>query len=120
LISALRYTTYFFELAGQDDPFQTTIITSCVGLLAVIFALLLSDKVGRYWLLNGAITVGWLSLLFIGVVDHVPKTGATANSLVFLACLWSECPAGLHTSAAGLEADLSRTFSVLQQPQLHC
>jgi len=84
------FTTYFFLLAGQNDPFKETIITSCVGLAAVIIALLTVDKVGRYWYLNGGMTTCWLSLIVIGGLSLVKDPGAgVGGALVFLACLWT-------------------------------
>jgi len=39
--------SYFFQLAGNKNPFQVTVILGCVGLAAVIFDAICVDKIGR-------------------------------------------------------------------------
>lgn len=39
--------SYFFQIAGNKDPFQVTVILGCVGLIAVIFDAVCVDKIGR-------------------------------------------------------------------------
>jgi len=41
------YSTYFFALAGLDDPFLGSLILSCVNLAAVLLWALSTDKIGR-------------------------------------------------------------------------
>jgi MFS family permease len=42
-----NYSTYFYQLAGNKDPFLVTIILGCVSLISVICDALLVDKIGR-------------------------------------------------------------------------
>jgi hydrogenase-4 membrane subunit HyfE len=42
-----NYSAYFFQLAGNKNPFLVTIILGCVSLVAVICDASLVDKIGR-------------------------------------------------------------------------
>ena len=86
----VSYVTYFFELAGQEDPFKTTVITASLGVVA-IFALIYGiDKVGRRPLVLGCYMVCWVCLILIGAVNEVTPTASSKNSLVAFACIWCE------------------------------
>lgn len=41
------YSAYFFQLAGNKDPFLVTVILGCCSLASVVCDALLVDKIGR-------------------------------------------------------------------------
>lgn len=41
------YSAYFFQLAGNKDPFMVTVIIKTCGLAAVVFDAVLVDRLGR-------------------------------------------------------------------------
>ncbi|KAF7595497.1 hypothetical protein BBP40_005833 [Aspergillus hancockii] len=82
------YATYFFQYAGNKDPFLVTVILSCVQLLSMIVTVLLTDQVGRRPLTVYPYGVTALSLLCLGIIgcfDYTQK--ATSSLLIFFACL---------------------------------
>lgn len=82
------YATYFFQYAGNKDPFLVTIILSCVQLLSMILTATLTDQFGRrpFTVYPYAVTV--ISVLCLGIVgcfDYTTK--ALGSLLIFFACL---------------------------------
>ncbi|WVQ99092.1 hypothetical protein IAU59_006224 [Kwoniella sp. CBS 9459] len=101
------YTTYFFLLAGSDEPFKQTIITSCLGIASVIFCTFTIDKIGRYWLINSALTLCWISLPLIGGLSLIKDPGQSiGGALIFLACLWTFCNQMNYTCSWGMMAEV--------------
>ncbi|KAB8256146.1 general substrate transporter [Aspergillus pseudonomiae] len=80
--------TYFFQYAGNKDPFLVTVILSCVQLLSMIITAMLTDQVGRRPLTVYPYAVTTLSVLCLGIIgcfDYTQKS--TSSLLVFFACL---------------------------------
>ncbi|WVR05517.1 hypothetical protein IAU60_002535 [Kwoniella sp. DSM 27419] len=101
------YTTYFFLLAGSNDPFKETIITNCVGLAAVVLSTVTVDKLGRYWLLNIALLLCWISLLLVGGLSLIKDPSqAVGGALIFLGCLWSFANNINYTVSWGMMAEV--------------
>ncbi|RAH70519.1 general substrate transporter [Aspergillus aculeatinus CBS 121060] len=82
------YATYFFQYAGNDDPFLVTLILSCVQIIAMIVTCVLTDRVGRRPLTVYPYGVTVLSVLALGIVGCFDYTKSSLSSLlIFFACL---------------------------------
>ncbi|RDW62205.1 putative maltose permease (MalP) [Coleophoma cylindrospora] len=82
------YSTYFFQYAGNKNPFLVTVILCCVQILSMIVTSTLTDRFGRRPLTvypYGVTVLSLLSLGIIGCFDYTQK--ATSSLLVFFACL---------------------------------
>ncbi|KAJ9156600.1 General alpha-glucoside permease [Pleurostoma richardsiae] len=82
------YATYFFQYAGNKNPFLVTVILSCVQLLSMILTATLTDQFGRRPLTVYPYAVTATSLLCLGIIgcfDYTAK--ATSSLLIFFACL---------------------------------
>ncbi|WOO86296.1 Hexose transporter 2 [Vanrija pseudolonga] len=82
------YSAYFFQLAGNKDPFLVTVIMGCLSIAAVFIDSLLVDKIGRRRMtligFTGACT-GMVLMAIVGCLDYArPSLGAL---LVFAGCL---------------------------------
>lgn len=78
------YASYFFELAGNEDPFQVTVILGCVGLAAVILDALLVDNIGRRRLTLIRFTGACFGVTLIAIIGCLDYTNARLGSgLVF-------------------------------------
>ena len=96
------YSTYFFAIAGQKDPFQASVIMSCISLAAVMVMMGALDRFGRRILVAPALTVTCLSLWLLGALFYVPreKAGpalvsphrhAPLTPQLFVCALWTFC-----------------------------
>ncbi|KAJ5820027.1 hypothetical protein N7474_005618 [Penicillium riverlandense] len=82
------YATYFFQYAGFQDPFQVTMILSCVQLISMILSASLTDQFGRRPLTVYPYAVTSISLLCLGIVGCFDYTKPALSSLlIFFACL---------------------------------
>ncbi|KAK8869487.1 hypothetical protein IAR55_000052 [Kwoniella newhampshirensis] len=82
------YATYFFQLAGNKNPFLVTVILSCVQLLSMLITCSLSDTVGRRPLTVYPYAVTVVSVLCLGIVGCFDYQSASLGSLlIFFACL---------------------------------
>ncbi|KAJ4328834.1 hypothetical protein N0V84_000621 [Fusarium piperis] len=82
------YATYFFQYAGNKDPFRVTLILSSVQLISMIVTATLTDQVGRRPLTVYPYAVTVVSVLCLGIIgcfDYTAK--ATSSLLIFFACL---------------------------------
>ncbi|OWZ56696.1 sugar transporter [Cryptococcus neoformans c45] len=82
------YATYFFQLAGNSNPFLVTVILSCVQLISMLITVSLSDNIGRRPLTvypYGITVVSVLALGIIGCFDYSSKS--LGSLLIFFACL---------------------------------
>ncbi|KAJ1713571.1 hexose transporter [Aspergillus flavus] len=80
--------TYFFQYAGNKDPFLVTVILSCVQLISMIMTAMLTDQIGRRPLTVYPYVVTTVSVLCLGIIgcfDYTQKS--TSSLLVFFACL---------------------------------
>ncbi|PTB41803.1 hypothetical protein M441DRAFT_192948 [Trichoderma asperellum CBS 433.97] len=71
------YSTYFFSLAGLNDPFLGTVILSCCNLLAVLLWSLTTDNLGRRTIVNSCETLVCVVLFIVGALFW---TGATTGN----------------------------------------
>lgn len=86
------YSTYFFSLAGLEDPFLASLIVSCCNLLATIFWCLTTDLLGRRWMINTFQTFTCVSLFLVGGLYWTGASGgnvAAGKGLLAVCCLWS-------------------------------
>ncbi|KAF4551087.1 Sugar (and other) transporter-like protein 49 [Elsinoe fawcettii] len=82
------YSTYFFQYAGNKDPFLVTVILTSVQLLSMLITVGLTDKVGRRPLTVYPYGVTVLSLLSLGIIGCFNYTAkSTSSLLVFFASL---------------------------------
>ncbi|KAJ5256738.1 hypothetical protein N7478_012842 [Penicillium angulare] len=73
------YATYFFQYAGNKNPFLVTVILSCVQLLSMILTATLTDQFGRRPLTVYPYAVTVFSLLiFFACLATFSTTGASA------------------------------------------
>ncbi|KAF5563905.1 maltose permease [Fusarium phyllophilum] len=82
------YATYFFQYAGNKDPFLVTLILSSVQLISMIATATLTDSIGRCPLTVYPYAVTVVSVLCLGIIgcfDYAAK--ATSSLLIFFACL---------------------------------
>jgi MFS family permease len=85
------YTTYFFELAGVDDPFLGNIVKQIVLVIGIILAFYTVDKVGRRTLViyGGALMAA--ICLIVGGLVFMEQTSASGMALVALCSFWGVC-----------------------------
>jgi len=87
-----NYSAYFFQLAGNKQPFNVTLILSSVSLIAVLIDSLLVDKIGRRRMtlfgFGGACT-GVTLMAIIGCFDY--KNAQLGSALVFAGVLANFC-----------------------------
>ncbi|KAM6527150.1 hypothetical protein FSOLCH5_003223 [Fusarium solani] len=83
-----NYGTYFFQLAGNDDPFTVTVVLAVCQLLGVLTTTLMSDRFGRRWLTIGLFGAGAISMLAIGILGSFDyQSKQLGNVLVFWGCV---------------------------------
>ncbi|KAL1409207.1 hypothetical protein Q8F55_006040 [Vanrija albida] len=82
------YSTYFFAIAGQKDPFQASVIMSCISLAAVMVMMSMLDKFGRRVLVAPALSITCLSLWLLGALFYAPREDV-GKALLFICALWT-------------------------------
>ncbi|GFF87219.1 hypothetical protein IFM61606_06643 [Aspergillus udagawae] len=88
LIVFNTYATYFFQYAGNKNPFLVTVILSCVQLLSMLVTATLTDQLGRRPLTVYPYAVTVLSVLCLGIVGCFDyKSPALSSLLIFFVCL---------------------------------
>ncbi|UKZ94729.1 uncharacterized protein TrAFT101_009582 [Trichoderma asperellum] len=88
------YSTYFFSLAGLNDPFLGTVILSCCNLLAVLLWSLTTDNLGRRTIVNSCETLVCVVLFIVGALFWTGATtgnAAAGTALLVICCLWTFC-----------------------------
>ncbi|KAH8674616.1 MFS transporter [Tricladium varicosporioides] len=82
------FATYFFQAAGNKNPFLVTVILSCVQILSMIATSTLTDRLGRRPLTVYPYAVTVVSVLALGIVGCFDYSKPdTSSLLVFFACL---------------------------------
>ena len=76
------FATYFFQYAGNKDPFLVTVILGCVQLLSMLLTAVMSDTIGRRPLTVYPYGVTALSLLALGVIGCFDYTKPSISSLL--------------------------------------
>ncbi|KAK5053225.1 hypothetical protein LTR84_002199 [Exophiala bonariae] len=86
------YSTYFFSLAGLDDPFLGSVILSCCNLLAVLLWAGSVDKLGRRTIINTCQTATCGILFIVGGLHWSGATTGNASAgtaLLVICCFWT-------------------------------
>lgn len=82
------YAVYFFQYAGNKNPFLVTVILSCMQLLSMIITSTLTDPYGRRPLTVYPYAVTVISVLCLGIIGCFDYTSKSLGSLlIFFACL---------------------------------
>ncbi|GFZ52130.1 hypothetical protein JCM24511_09903 [Saitozyma sp. JCM 24511] len=81
------YSTYFFQLAGLQDPFLASLVQNLIGLAAVIVFTFTVDKIGRRPILCPSYTIMSGILWVIGGVYYA-GSAASQRVLLALVCIW--------------------------------
>ncbi|RSH89198.1 hypothetical protein EHS25_002310 [Saitozyma podzolica] len=82
------YSTYFFQLAGNKQPFQVTVILACVQLISCIIFATCTDAFGRRPLTIYPYCVCTVAVLGLGIVGCFDYTSyALGSLLIFFACV---------------------------------
>lgn len=82
------YSTYFFQLAGNKNPFLVTVILGCVQLLSMILTVATTDSIGRRPLTVYGYSVTVLAVLALGIVGCFDYQSPELGSLlIFFSCL---------------------------------
>jgi MFS family permease len=87
-----NYSTYFFQLAGNQNPFLATIYLTAVSLLSTVLDALLVDRIGRRRMTLigfGGACSGVLLLAIIGCFDY--KNATLGTVLVVACCIANFC-----------------------------
>ncbi|KAH7127828.1 general substrate transporter [Dactylonectria estremocensis] len=101
------YATYFFQYAGNKDPFLVTLILSSVQLLSMLLTATLTDSYGRRPLAVYPYAVTVVSVLCLGIIgcfDYTKK--ATSALLIFFACLATFSTTGASAIGYAYSAEL--------------
>ncbi|KAJ6024835.1 hypothetical protein N7540_005632 [Penicillium herquei] len=101
------YSTYFFQTAGSKNPFQDTLILSCVQLISMLLTATLTDQLGRRPLTVYPYAVTVLSVLSVGIIgcfDYAkPSIGAL---LIFFTALASFSTTGASAIGYAYAAEI--------------
>lgn len=90
------YAAYFFQAAGNDEPFFVIVLLAAMQLLSMAITCPLADRVGRRPLTVYPYAVTVLAVLGMGITGCFDLTSrAPAALLIFFACV-----AGLTTTGA--------------------
>ncbi|KAH6898009.1 general substrate transporter [Thelonectria olida] len=101
------YATYFFQAAGNKDPFLVTLILSSVQLISMILTSTLTDSLGRRPLTVYPYAVTVVSVLCLGIIgcfDYTAK--ATSSLLILFACLATFSTTGASSIGYAYAAEL--------------
>lgn len=81
--------TYLVQAAGNADPFQVTVILACCQIMAMLFAMAISDRFGRRPLAVYGYMVTVAADFGMGAMGTQNIAGNTGlgTGLVFFACL---------------------------------
>jgi len=80
------YSTYFFQAAGQANPFQDSVILSCMQILSMIFVCCSTDVFGRRPLTVYGYAITTLAVLCLGIVGTQNYKTKSLGSLLVVFC----------------------------------
>jgi MFS family permease len=83
-----NYTTYFFQLAGVEDPFLANTILNVIYVCSIVASFFLVDKVGRRPLVLCGLAVLTVINFIIGGLGFATKTSSSGTALTALCSLW--------------------------------
>ena len=84
-----NYTTYFFQIAGLNNPFLGNLILTLVSFTCVVISLFSIDRIGRRRpVLFALVALGFLNII-IGSLSWIKASNAAGGgSLVAMCALW--------------------------------
>ncbi|GIJ88167.1 hypothetical protein Asppvi_007084 [Aspergillus pseudoviridinutans] len=107
------YATYFFQYAGNKNPFLVTVILSCVQLISMLATATLTDQISRRPLTVYPYAVTVLSVLCLGIIGCFDyKTTALSSLLysdemkIFFACLATFSTTGASAIGCAYAAEI--------------
>lgn len=74
--------------AGVENPFLGTVLVFVILLVFVMISWYTTDRFGRRTLLFAGSGVIVISLLLLGILGTIPRSGGTSNGLLALALIW--------------------------------
>jgi hypothetical protein len=83
------YTTFFFQLAGVNDPFLGNLIKQMVLVVGIVLAFYTVDVVGRRTLVIGGGALLATICFIVGGLGFMEQTPASGAALVALCCIWA-------------------------------
>ncbi|OAL54016.1 general substrate transporter [Pyrenochaeta sp. DS3sAY3a] len=102
------FAVYFFQAAGNKNPFLVTVILSSVQLLSMLLTAMTTDKVGRRPLTVYPYAVTVLSVLCLGIIGCFNyKSSQLGSLLVFFACLATFSTTGASAIGYAYAAEIS-------------
>ncbi|KAH8810798.1 general substrate transporter [Xylogone sp. PMI_703] len=83
------YASLFFKQSGFSKAFLITTILTIIALGTSVSLISLTDKFGRRIVVIISAIVCTTTMLVVGILGFVTKTGPLKNFLIFAACTWS-------------------------------
>ncbi|KFX94393.1 hypothetical protein V490_04370 [Pseudogymnoascus sp. VKM F-3557] len=103
------YAVYFFQYAGNNNPFLVTVILSCVQLISMILTAAFTDAFGRRPLTVYPYAVTVLSVLCLGIIGCFDYTKPALSSLlIFFACLATFSTSGASAIGYAYAAEIAQ------------
>lgn len=101
----IMYGTYFFEMSGSTQPFQDSVIVSCLSLISIIGMFVIIRYLGRRGIMLITTTVQGFCMLIMAIVYTVaPTSSAALKCLVAFVCIYTFFYGGLAGPTAWLIA----------------
>jgi MFS family permease len=86
----ISYSTFFYQMAGIEKPFQASVMQNCLGLVGALTGMFLMHKVfGRRSMLLIGSAGTCLSMLAIGLLSLAGKSHAGGQALVAFCLLFN-------------------------------
>ncbi|OAP55200.1 hypothetical protein AYL99_10900 [Fonsecaea erecta] len=86
----ISYSTFFYQMAGIDKPFQATILQNCLGLIGAMCGMFLMHKVfGRRTMLLIGASGCCICMLVIGLLSLAGHSKSAGQALVGFALMFS-------------------------------
>ena len=79
------YSTYFFQLAGNKDPFNVTVIIGCVSLIACLIDASFVDYIGRRRMTLIGFTGACIGVTLMAIVGCFDYRNAQLGSVLVFA-----------------------------------
>ncbi|KAL4863011.1 hypothetical protein BDV12DRAFT_189969 [Aspergillus spectabilis] len=83
------FSSYFFQQAGIQDPFQATSIQSGISLATGIILVFVADRFGRRLLSCTGTTICWAANIVIGILAVTPQVKSTDYLFILFCCIWT-------------------------------
>ncbi|WVW83142.1 hypothetical protein I302_105160 [Kwoniella bestiolae CBS 10118] len=84
-----NYTTYFFQIAGLEDPFQASTIINVIYIVAIISSFFLVERLGRRPLVLAGLSVLVIVNTLIGALGFISSTSSSKGAALTALCsIW--------------------------------